>query len=217
MTKSSKFLNFLDKLQTSNNANLLESIKQGFRAVIEGFDDYIEERADPNGPKSGRFFIVPEVGEIQSPDEDTHLLTFEEFHSIYFFNEILPNYFHLSHENIEKLMEINRKNREGYAFRRGLVEVEPFNETDPDRIFKINVGVDYGKITDKLKEELIDAFNLQNVRDKLYFYGYLNVDLEMREEFNNIVREEKNKKQSTDVDYKQFEPLPALKAFEGIN
>ena len=217
MTKSSKFLNFLNKLQTSNNANLVEAIKQGFRAVIEGFDDYIEERVDPNGPKSGRFFIVPEVGEIQSPDEDTHLLTFEEFHSKYFFNEILPDYFHLSHENIEKLMEIHRNNREGYAFRRGLVEVDPFNETDPDRIIKIFVNVDNGKITDKLKEELIDAFNLQNVRDKLYFSGYLGVDLEMREEFNNIVREEKNKKQSTDVDYKQFEPLPALKAFEGIN
>ena len=35
MTKSSKFLNFLDKLQTKENDNLLESIKKGFIAVVE--------------------------------------------------------------------------------------------------------------------------------------------------------------------------------------
>ena len=58
MTKSSKFLNFLNKLQTSNNANLVEAIKQGFHSVIEIYDEY--------APKSGIFFIVPEIGKIQS-------------------------------------------------------------------------------------------------------------------------------------------------------
>ena len=35
MTKSGKFIKFLNTLQTSENAKLLESVKQGFRAVVE--------------------------------------------------------------------------------------------------------------------------------------------------------------------------------------
>ena len=39
MTKSAKFIKFLNTLQTPENVKLLESVKQGFRAVVENIID----------------------------------------------------------------------------------------------------------------------------------------------------------------------------------
>jgi len=38
MRKADKFIKFLNTLQTAENAKLLESVKQGFRAVVENMD-----------------------------------------------------------------------------------------------------------------------------------------------------------------------------------
>ena len=64
MTKSSKFLNFLDKLQTKENANLLESIKKGFLAVVESRNNY------PYVPKLGKEVVDLDETPILNPYND---------------------------------------------------------------------------------------------------------------------------------------------------
>ena len=50
MTKSAKFIKFLNTLQTPENVKLLESVKQGFRAVVESYEDVDEDvDEDPIG------------------------------------------------------------------------------------------------------------------------------------------------------------------------
>ena len=201
------FQKFLNSLKTPNNASLIEAIQKGFLALIESDDEY--------APKSGIFFIVPEIGKIQSMEEDTHLLPRPMMlHYDYFLNYILPYYFDLSETEIKRINNA-RSDSWGFPFRRGKVIVEPNGETDPDRIKKVYIEFDGGNMTSKNKEELISYFNLQDVRDKLYFSDYEKASIKSREEFNNILIERKENKPITkNVDYKQFKPLPALSTFE---
>jgi len=203
------FIQFLNSLKTPNNASLIETIQKGFLALTESYDS--------NHPKSGRFIIVPNIGEIQSADKDTHLLPFENIlHYDYFLNYILPDYFHLSVENINKLKKMHFKHHV-YPFRRGVVDVHPHGEIDPDRISAVFIQVDGRKMTKENIKELINWFNLQDVESKIHFREYGTVDDGMRNEFNKMINEQNAEKPTINVDYKQFKTLPELQRFEGVN
>lgn len=207
---TNKFLHFINTLQTKENANLLESIKKGFQAITESYNY--------NSPKSGRFIIVPKIGEIQSPEKDTVLLPFENIlHYDYFVEYILPVYFHLSAENIIKLKQFHQRKNSAYPFRRGVVDVHPHGETDPDRINAVFVQTDNKKLTKENIKEIISWFNLQDVESKIHFRDYGNVNLEMREVFNKMLIEENAEKPTINVDPTQFKTLPALQTFEGVD
>lgn len=80
MTKSGKFIKFLDTLKTSENVKLLESVKQGFRAVVENIDyapradseeDKMENCTDCGQPLDGvGYYSSREAGEWQYEGTD---------------------------------------------------------------------------------------------------------------------------------------------------